>query len=411
MFDPTDVPADPLDLITEGLRRLEGEDRARWSGPAQTDRAVGLLQLHARLEAEATRAAAVWEASGAWQEDGSRSACASLARRTGRSPGTCSRMLRTGRLGLTHDMVGKAIGTGELPVDHAASLGRALKDREELFDEYEHELLDAARRLDHPRFARLLAAWKQIVDDRLGIDREAEAFDRRKFHVSELMDGISRFDGVTDAEGAAVVRAALDAYTVLDPEDMAGPRRTPEEVRHDALIAALAASINGAVPGLPKRTIDAIVSYELLLGQQPPSIEEARCEIVGVGPVPPSILRRLAAHSAIGRIIATAAGLPLDVGAQVRAFNRTHRRAIRFRDDTCVWPGCNMPGEWSEIDHVIEHVRGGTTSVENGRFLCVRHHHLRHKGWLVEYDAVTNHSQVTSPVGITYSSDPDPPPW
>ena len=122
------------------------------------------------------------------------------------------------------------------------------------------------------------------------------------------------------------------------------------------------------------------------------------------------MLRRLAAHSTIGRIIATAAGLPLDVGAQVHSYPRGQRRAIRFRDQTCVWPGCPLPGDWTQVDHIHQHAHGGTTSVSNGRFLCVRHHRLRHQGWIVAHDPTPRWPQVTSPQGLPYTRAPDPPP-
>lgn len=400
---------DPLAVIAEALDQLADEDVADWSGPAQTESTVGLLQLHGRLEAECARRAGIWQASGAWQADGSRHPAASLARRTGRSPSTCRRVLKVGKLGLDHDMTGKALATGELPMDHAAQLAYAIGDREELYPEYEFDLVDPAIRLDSHRYAKLLNTWKALADDRLNRNRDGNRFDRRKFHLNALLDGLASLDGLTDAEGAAIIRAALDAHTVLDDDDMPGPKRTPGQITHDALIAALAASIDG-VGGRPRRSIDAIVSYEILMNQRPLSLEHTRCEIIGVGPVDPAVVRRLAADSWIGRIISDGKGLPLDVGPQVRSHPGGQRRAIRFRDDTCVWPGCHLPGEWSEIDHAIEHAMGGTTSVQNGRFLCVRHHHLRHKGWQVVYDTETGECSVTNPDGFTFSDDPDPPP-
>ena len=64
-------------IIAEQLDRLAAEDVASWSGPAQTQSTVGLLQLHGRLEAECARRAGVWQASGAWQADGARHPAAS----------------------------------------------------------------------------------------------------------------------------------------------------------------------------------------------------------------------------------------------------------------------------------------------------------------------------------------------
>jgi hypothetical protein len=51
------ITDDPLDLIREGYRRLQAEDRSGWSGPAQMDRATQLLQVVGEFEAEAARAA------------------------------------------------------------------------------------------------------------------------------------------------------------------------------------------------------------------------------------------------------------------------------------------------------------------------------------------------------------------
>lgn len=232
----------------------------------------------------------------------------------------------------------------------------------------------------------------------------------RDFHIAELLDGVSAIAGTADAEGAAVIRSAIERFRIPDPADLVGPRRSPGQIRYDALIAALDTALDAKIPGRAKRTIDAIASIEVLAGGDHPPLDQARCELVGVGVVAPSILRRLAAHGSIGRIIATANGLPLDVGARIHAFPRGQRRAIRYRDDTCVWPGCDLPGHWSHIDHALDHAKGGPTAVTNGQFLCVRHHHLKHKGWTVTYDPATGHTQVTDPAGITHTSRPDPPP-
>jgi hypothetical protein len=395
---------DPIAMLTSALDELEGEDVTG----VETD-VVALLQLHGRLEAECARRAGVWKASGAWTNDGSRHPAASLARRTGRSNDTCRRILRVGKLALDYELTGKALSNGSLPMDHAAQLAQAIGDREELYPEYEAELVGPAGRLDGHRYARLLNTWKAIADDRLNRNREGESFERRKFQVDDLFDGVAGLSGLTDAEGAAIIRKAIEAFTVLDDPDCPGPKRTSSQITHDALIAALSASIGGP-EGCPRRSIDVVVSYESLLDRDPVDLEQHRCEIVGVGPVDPSIIRRLAADSWLGRIIANGQGQPLDVGPQVRSFSRAQRRAIRYRDQECVWPGCHLRVAWSELDHIQPHSEGGTTSVDNGRCLCVRHHHLRHQGWHVDHDHATGHCQVTNPDGFTFTADPDPPP-
>ena len=410
-MDEHQFAADPLVLIAAQLDRLEAEDLAGWAGPAQTEATVGLLQLHGRLEAECARRAGHWQASGAWQADGSRHPTASLARRSGRSPATCRRVLRVGRLALDHDLTGKALATGDLPVDHAAALAAALDpERATLYPEYESDLIGPASRLNTHQWLKLLTTWKAVVDDRLDRDPEADKHERRRFSIAELLEGLSDISGTAEAEGAAIIRQALDAFTRLDDDTMPGPRRTPGQIAYDALIAALSAAIGGP-DGRVERHLDVVVSYETLLGLPPVDLEQHRGEIVGVGPVDPSVLRRLAADSWLGRIIANGKGLPLDVGPQVRAWPQGQKRAIRVRDDTCIWPGCNLRGQWCEIDHAVEHQHGGPTSVANGRYQCTRHHHLRHQGWAVDHDPTTGRCTVTSPDGLTFTDDPDPPPW
>ena len=82
-------------------------------------------------------------------------------------------------------------------------------------------------------------------------------------------------------------------------------------------MAALATAVDGK-EGRPKRTADIVVSYELLLRMPPVDLANVRCDLEGAGPVPLSMLRRLAADSALGRIIASGDGVPLELGTEVQ---------------------------------------------------------------------------------------------
>ena len=408
---------DPVEVINEALDRLADEDRSNWSVAAKTQRTVELTKLGARIEAETVGCVGEWEAAGGWQVGGSRSPAAALAWLGGRSHGVAQKFVQTGRLVQRHAATAKSVANGDLKIDLAHQLGRAVTDkREPVYEQDEHVLLDAARRLDAKRFKLLIDRWVEKADDEVDPDKEFERFDRRELKIGQLLDGLSDVRGTFEAEGTALLRKVLDAYRKPDPAGMSGGRRSNAQTNYDALMAALAAAVDGK-DGRPQRTTDAVVSYEFLARLPVTDIENMRCDLIGAGPVPPSLLRRLAADSAIGRLIADADAVPLELGTQVRYFTAQQRRALRFRDQTCVWPGCDLPGEWTEMDHAIDAALNGPTDLRNGRFLCVRHHHLRHKGWDLVYDPVTKHSTVTSPQGITWTSDgdilppdsPDPP--
>src|SRR5262245_21174105 len=234
------VADDPIEVIRQQLERLRDEDRSAWAGPAQTDRAVQLTQLSAEVEAEAARAVSTWTASGAWMADGSRSPTDSLASRSGRARHVGHRLITLGKVLQAHDQTAKALTAGELPVDHASTLARALtSERTEVYADYEAEFLDQAKKLDHRDFHKLVATWCEVVDDLLGKSKEADAVEQRGLVVSQLLDVLSDLEGTLEPEGAALFRKVFEVYDTPDTENMPGGVRTKRQRRHDAVMAAL----------------------------------------------------------------------------------------------------------------------------------------------------------------------------
>jgi hypothetical protein len=95
------------------------------------------------------------------------------------------------------------------------------------------------------------------------------------------------------------------------------------------------------------------------------------------GRVPRALLRRLACHSAITRIVFGPDGAALDVGRAQRTVTGQMRRAVIARDKHCVYPGCDQPPSRCEVHHAVRHwADGGDTSVANSALLCWHHHAL-----------------------------------
>lgn len=105
------------------------------------------------------------------------------------------------------------------------------------------------------------------------------------------------------------------------------------------------------------------------------------------GPVPVSLLRRLACDVDIIPIVMGGESEILDVGRARRLVPASMRRALIARDGGCLFPGCTIPSTWTEGHHVVPWSHGGATSIDNTALLCSAHHHAVHSGrWVIEAD-------------------------
>lgn len=133
-------------------------------------------------------------------------------------------------------------------------------------------------------------------------------------------------------------------------------------------------------------------------------------QVPGMGPVPASVARELAAgrrwrawltdsRSAGSQIVATSPGTYRPPAALARL--------LRAREPHCRMPGCRSM--ITDLDHVVPFPRGSTT-VDNLQPLCRRHHRMKtHTRWRQEPTEAGTGWRWTSPAGITYEDSPEPP--
>lgn len=93
-----------------------------------------------------------------------------------------------------------------------------------------------------------------------------------------------------------------------------------------------------------------------------------RCEIVGTGPVPASILAELSPDTRLTGMIFAGRGRPLWMGRSLRLANIHQHLAVVVRDRGCVT--CGAPMQRCEIHHVREWQNGGVTDIDNLMALC-----------------------------------------
>jgi len=88
--------------------------------------------------------------------------------------------------------------------------------------------------------------------------------------------------------------------------------------------------------------------------------------------------RRMACDCSIVGLVEDDEGEPLSIGRKSRVIPPAMRRALRFRDKGCRFPGCTHQ-HFIDGHHIQHWADGGETSLDNLVQLCRFHHHLVHE--------------------------------
>lgn len=100
---------------------------------------------------------------------------------------------------------------------------------------------------------------------------------------------------------------------------------------------------------------------------------DAHVEMIGVGPVPRTILETLTPDTELAGMIFDRAGRPLWLGRNQRLANAAQRLAVAVRDGGCFESGASM--HRCDFPQIREwHRDGGRTDVDNLVAVCRRHH-------------------------------------
>jgi hypothetical protein len=145
--------------------------------------------------------------------------------------------------------------------------------------------------------------------------------------------------------------------------------------RADALVDLARTSSGGGHGGStgPEAMVHVRVDYDALV--RGTTVEGEQCEIPGVGPIPVSVARRMAADSVLKVIVTKGVEIAAvaHAGRNIRAHQRT---ALEARDPMCIVPGCGMRRDL-QIDHTGPYVETRYTGVDALARLCRWHHYLK----------------------------------
>ncbi|WP_195706666.1 HNH endonuclease signature motif containing protein [Paramicrobacterium fandaimingii] len=198
----------------------------------------------------------------------------------------------------------------------------------------------------------------------------------------------------TDADAEAEVAEPEGDETERAEADAAEPEGAPSD-EATALSGLTAAQLAAMRPG-----VVITVPAETLFGNG-----DEPASLGGYGPIDLDLARDIICQaSRFHRVLTSPVdGSTVAIDPTKYRLSEQVKRLIRTRDGTCGFPGCDVPAQRCDIDHVVAWADGGRSTPENLMSLCRRHHTLKHSTrWRSE--AQPDGSLLwTSPTGAQHS--------
>lgn len=182
-------------------------------------------------------------------------------------------------------------------------------------------------------------------------------------------DGMLVIQGRLPPEAGEVLMKALAANQHWDNND----ERTFNQRQADALVE-LARGHEGSGRSQAESCVVLHVDQEVLANPAAPG----RCELESGPAVSAETARRLSCDGHVLQMTHGDQGQVLSVGKKKRVLSAGLKRALRFRDKTCRFPGCTH--QIVDAHHIKHWCNGGETKLDNLVQLCRRHHVLLHEG-------------------------------
>jgi len=296
-------------------------------------------------------------------------------------------------------VVAEAAATGSIRADHVKAFTYGLKHLgPELMATYQEPLVVIAQHTDP---TGLFQKVRQMRDTLFPDDLDEaylKGMDTEDIQIARLMEGW-HLTGFLNAVTGAKFKAVLDSVSA--PHD-AEDTRSGSERRTQGFDEVLSDILNNGRPSDKgvRPHLSVIVDVDTLTAsaqrvqatmEDPhrvpaPMPVTQPATLTGYGAIGPNLLMCLACVSDFTAFLmkqghGVRQDQILSVGRDHRAATLKQRRAIRVRQKgTCATPGCKHTH--LEIHHVVFWADGGTTDLDLMIGLCVRCHHLLHRGLL-----------------------------
>lgn len=404
--------SDELTTVDEALDALLATPVA-FGSAREASTVIRQVEACARkLRAVQVEVQAELDASGAYAADGHASAKAMTRHCARLSPASAAARERGARMAQTLPEVAAALESGRLGVDQFDLLARVHANprvRDHMADA-QHWFLRIARRLSFRDFELELRTWERLADQDGPEPRNSTTHETR--NASMLRDSVDlswqlrgSFAAMQGANIDEIYGRYITAERMADWEKARAEHgdaatavhlpRTEAQRRADALWQVFqdAAKADGSACGVDfvhNIVWDHATFEEMLrrLAGEPPQPLDATaavCRTIDGVPLEPTEAAANALVSKMRRVVSDAAGVVTDLG-RARFFVGGARLAVQLSDQHCPWPGCTVPTSQCEVDHTVEHARGGRTNPGNGGPFCGKHNRWKQKGFTVWRD-------------------------
>ena len=213
---------------------------------------------------------------------------------------------------------------------------------------WEALLARQARVLDPDAFDQVC---KQVLAgiDPDGTFDERETQRRRAFTIGRQgLDGMTPVRGSLTPEAAAMVRSALDPLASPQSTEGCPDTRLAAQRYHDALAElARRALANGGLPVRHGHHATMLVTVRL----EDLENRTGLATVAHGGHLHVRDLLRHAADTTVIPVVLDSDGVVLHYGEEKRIAEEHQRRALLAMDIGCTWPGCSIPGVFSEAAH------------------------------------------------------------
>jgi hypothetical protein len=430
------------DLIVQDAAKATAEEAAEDAAEeaAEDRRRVAELEdeiaeLSAHIDAATARllaAIAEFDRRQGWADAGCVSCAEWLSFRVGITLVTAREKVRVARALGDLPCISKALARGCVSYSKVRELTRIATP------ENEDELVELARAGTASHVQRIVRAYRRC--EQAELDTAERQREGRYLSLRTDGDGMLVMEGRLPSEVGALLTRALEAAeqelrrrakdasakdasreaSSSDASREASPHHpggTSGQRRADALGLVAELSLAGMVQAERGEPCQVVLHVDeaVLSGQQ---ADGGRCHVEDGPALAAETARRLSCDAPTVTMIEDDRGQPLDVGRKTRRVSAALFRALKARDQTCQFPGCERTRRLTP-HHVTHWAAGGATNRDNLCLLCPSCHWRVHEGGYTVRGGVSAGSGPSpgadaltffSPAGIELKARPAPPP-